>query len=207
MTMVATMIATLEQIERTGAVDLDDRDNRASRLERIEQLADQIERLEAKRRDLRDQLYAVAGAVPQADRERAITTIDRQLDRLHVERGSLILADEADVDTDADVEDDHATQAKPAPATLVGSTSTDLAPIWSCELGRVVAHVASKHAVAALVYLPAGQYLIGGDDHEYDVSRVYDRCRVFCDYRDEVAAAANHLDADDSPEGWNLNLV
>jgi hypothetical protein len=55
----------------------------------IERIEATIADLRAKRAELREQLWAIAGKQPQLDRERALDTVERQLGRALVELAGL----------------------------------------------------------------------------------------------------------------------
>ena len=56
---------------------------------KIQRLEARIADLQVKRSDLREQLWRIAGASANADRERALDVVERQLGRAYVELAGL----------------------------------------------------------------------------------------------------------------------
>jgi len=62
-------------------------------LSRVSSLERQIVTLQARRVELRAQLYAIAGAQAQADRETAVMDVTRAIERLQIRVAGLLMAE------------------------------------------------------------------------------------------------------------------
>ncbi|WP_406698592.1 hypothetical protein V5E97_06880 [Singulisphaera sp. Ch08] len=124
-------------------------------------LETELASLQAKREEIRAELYAVAGGQPQVDRENQLMRLDRQIDQVRYAMAEIELANEA---------------------SGQASMGNGEYPIWSCGQAKVVSYADSvEAAIASLFSMPAGTYAIGGDDYSYEVSRAGNRvmvCRI-----------------------------